>query len=82
VQLGRKRTASVHRVERRPLGVAPIPLLGGLALGALALAIVLSAAVGPIPGIGLLVVAAALFGLFIAGLRRQPESPAAQLLSG
>lgn len=80
--LGRRRTASVHRVERRPFGVAPIPLLGGLALATLVLAIVLSAAVGWVAGICLLLVAAGLFSLFVAALRRQPEAREAQLLSG
>lgn len=81
-QLGRRRTASVHRIERRPLGVAPVPLLGGLALGALILAIVLGIAAGPIPGIGLLVVSAALFALLLTGVRRQPDSPISQVVSG
>lgn len=80
-QLGGRPRASVHRIERRPLGVAPVPLLGGLAVTALILAIVLWSSVGSIPGVGLLIVSLALFGLFLAGVRRQPESPISQALS-
>lgn len=74
--------ASVHRAERRPLGVAPLPFLAGLTLTALVLALVLWAAVGWILGLGLLVVAAALCGLLVTGIRRQPDSPMTMLLAG
>lgn len=80
--VGQKPAATMHRIERRPLGVAPIPLLGGMAAGALVLAIVMFASVGWVPGIGLLLVSGALVGLLAAGLRRQPESATAQALSG
>lgn len=80
--MAQKPAATMHRIERRPLGVAPIPLLAGLAGGALLLAIVMFAAVGWIPGFGLLLVSAALFGLLVAGVRRQPESATAQVLGG
>ena len=73
---------SVHRVERRPLGVPPLPLLGGLTLGALVLSIVLWSVVGWIPGFGLLVVTVALAGLFWAGVRKQPESRTSRTLAG
>jgi hypothetical protein len=81
-RLGRRPRASVHQIERRRLGVAPVPLLGGLALTALILAIVLWSTVGSILGLGLLIVSLALFGLFLAGVRRQPESPISQALLG
>jgi hypothetical protein len=74
--------ASVHRAERRPLGMAPLPFLAGLTLGALVLAAVLGATVGWIPGVGLLAVAGAMCGLLVAGMRRQPESPMTMLLAG
>lgn len=73
---------SVHRTERRPLGVPPLPFLAGMALGALVLAVVLWVGVNWIPGLGLLLVAVALAGLFWAGVRRQPESPTARGLAG
>lgn len=74
--------ASLHRAERRPLGMTPLPFLAGLAVAALVLGVVLGAAVSWIPGIGLLVVAGAMCGLLVAGMRRQPESPLAMLLAG
>lgn len=73
---------SLHRVERRPLGVTPLPFLAGLTVAAFVLAVVLWAAVGWIPGLGLLVVAIVLSGLFSTGVRRQPESPTSQLVAG
>jgi hypothetical protein len=72
---------SLHRIERRPLGVTPLPFLAGLTLAALVLAVVLWGTVGWIPGLGLLLVAAALAGLFATGLRRQPDSPTAQVVT-
>lgn len=81
-RLGRRPRTSVHQIERRPLGVAPLPLLGGLASAALILAVVLWGTVGWIPGLGLLIVSLALFCLLLAGVRRQPESPTSQVLSG
>jgi hypothetical protein len=73
---------SLHRIERRPLGVTPLPFLAGLTLAAFVLAIVMWAAVGWIPGVGLLAVAVALSVLFSTGLRRQPDSPTSQLMAG
>ena len=81
-QPGGRPRASVHRVNRRPLGADPIPVLGALTLIALLLSIVMFATVGWIPGVGLLVVAAAVAGLFVTGLRQQPKSSAARLVSG
>ncbi|HWD85594.1 MAG TPA: hypothetical protein VG321_07570 [Solirubrobacteraceae bacterium] len=73
---------SLHRIERRPLGVTPLPFLAGLTVAAFVLAVVLWAAVGWIPGVGLLAVATALSGLFSSGLRRQPDSSTSQLMAG
>jgi hypothetical protein len=72
---------SLHRLERRPLGVTPLPFLAGLTVVAIVLAVVLWASVGWIPGAGLLAVAVALSVLFSTGLRRQPDSPTAQLVA-
>jgi hypothetical protein len=77
-----RRAPSLHRLERRPLGVTPLPFLAGLTVAAFLLAVVLWAAVGWIPGVGLLAVAVVLSGLFSSGLRRQPDSPTSQLMSG
>ena len=73
---------SLHRIERRPLGMTPLPFLAGMTVAALVLAVVLWAAVGWIPGVGLLLVTVVLAGLFTTGLQRQPESPTAQLVAG
>ncbi len=73
---------SLHRMERRPLGVTPLAFLAGLTVAAFVLAVVLWAAVGWIPGVGLLAVAVALSVLFSTGLRRQPDSPTSQVMAG
>jgi ribosomal protein L40E len=71
----------VHHVERRPLGLAPTPLIGGLGLLALVVGIVLLASGPWATGVVLLVVGAALLLLFVVAARQEPDSPAARALA-
>jgi hypothetical protein len=70
----------LHRVERRPLGVHPVPLLGGLCAITLALGVAFVAVGVPVPGFILLGAAVALFALFAGGVRRDPDAPVARLV--
>jgi hypothetical protein len=69
---------TLHRVNRRPLGLAPVRLLGGGTLLALLLAIVFFA-LGSWPvGLVLLACAVALVALLLVAVEREPDDPAAQ----
>jgi uncharacterized protein (DUF58 family) len=69
---------TIHRVNRRPLGLAPIRLIGGGFLLALLLAIVFIA-LGSWPvGIVFLACAVVLVALLLVAVEREPEDPAAQ----
>lgn len=69
---------TIHRVSRRPLGLAPVRLLGGGLLLALLLAI-LFIALGSWPvGIVLLACAVVLVALLLVAVEREPDDPAAQ----
>jgi hypothetical protein len=69
---------TLHHVHRRPFGIHPVPLLGGLGSLALLAAIVLLAAGSLVGGLIVLVLAAASLTLFFAGVRREPDAPAAR----
>lgn len=69
---------TVHRSHRRPLGAHPVPLLGAAGSVLLLVAIVLMASGSIVAGLAVLVIAAALFGLFAGGVRREPGAPAAE----
>jgi len=66
--------ATVHQAHRRPLGVHPVPLLGGLGVLALLVAVVLLAGPSVVGGLVLGVLAIALLTLFLAGVRREPDA--------
>src|SRR5437763_1831592 len=69
---------SVHQVHRRPLGIHPVPLLGGLG-GLVPLVAIILLAEGPlIAGLILLGVALALLTLFFHAVRKEPDAPAAR----
>lgn len=70
---------AVHQSHRRPLGVHPVPLLGGLGSLALLAAIILLASASIVGGLVLLGLAAVFLTLFLTGARREPDAPAAQL---
>lgn len=70
---------AVHQAHRRPLGIHPVPLLGGLGALGLLLAVILLAAGSLVAGLILLGITVALFTLFSAGVRREPDVPAARL---
>lgn len=75
---GAQSPPTIHRVNRRPLGIGPVPLLGGGLFLALVLAVVL-VAVGAWPaGILLLACAVVLVALLLVAVDREPEDPAAQ----
>lgn len=78
--LAPERPPSVHHVERRPLGLSPVPFLGGLALALLAFSIVMMAGADWVIGIVLLLLSALLAALFLTGLRQEPESASARFL--
>ena len=71
--------ATVHQAHRRPLGVHPVPLLGGLGVLALLVAVVLLAGPSVVGGLVLGVLAIALLTLFLAGVRREPDAPFGRL---
>lgn len=66
---------SLHRSQRGPLGLAPLPLLGSLSALAILIAIVLLATGSWLPGLIMLALAAELVALFLSGARREPDAP-------
>jgi hypothetical protein len=70
---------TVHRAHRRPAGIHPVPLAGGLAALTLVAAIILLATGSLVAGLILLGLAVALLTLFAGGVRRHPEEPSARL---
>jgi hypothetical protein len=68
---------TVHRSHRRPFGVHPVPLLGGVGGVALVVAIVLLAGGAIVGGLVILMIAVPLLGLFAGGVMREPDAPAA-----
>lgn len=76
---GEKSQPRVHQVHRRPFGLGPVPLLGGLAAGLLLLAILLFAVGSWVPALFMLAVSAALVALLIVALEREPDARSAQV---
>jgi RNA polymerase subunit RPABC4/transcription elongation factor Spt4 len=68
----------VYQVQRRPLGIDPVPLLGGAGGVALLVAIILFASGSSIGGVIVLILSLALLTLFFAAVERQPETRTAQ----
>ena len=68
---------TVHRSHRRPFGVHPVPLLGGVGGVALVVAIVLLAGGAIVGGLIFLMLAVPMLGLFAGGIMREPDAPAA-----
>ena len=73
---------TIHHVNRRPLGIAPVPLLGGGLLGIAVVAIVLLALGLWIVGVILIACAVALLALLLVAVEREPDDPAARLAAG
>jgi hypothetical protein len=71
--------AAIHQVHRRPLGIHPLPLLGALGAGSFVLAIVLLATGLLVPGLILFGLTFAFLVLFVGGVRREPDAPAARV---
>ena len=69
---------ALHRAQRRPFGLHPVTLLGGLGTLSFLLGLVLLGSGSVITGLVLLVLAGALASLFVAGVRRDPDAPAAR----
>jgi hypothetical protein len=67
---------TVHQVHRRPLGIGPVPLLGGLDALVLVLAIVLFVSGAWVGGAIVIALALALTGLLGAAIRRELDDPA------
>jgi hypothetical protein len=72
------RAPTIHRVERRRLGLGAVPLLGGLSCAASLVAIVLFAIGAWAAGISLIAVAVALGALFLNAARHEPDSETAR----
>jgi uncharacterized membrane protein (GlpM family) len=70
---------TIHHVNRRPLGIGPVPLLGGALLVLVLLAIVLLAIGSWIVGMILLACSVALLALLLVAVEREPEDPAARV---
>jgi len=70
----------VHRAERRPFGLPPVPLLGALAPVLLIAGVVLLALGDWAAGIVFLFLAAGVAALFASGLRQEPESDTARFV--
>lgn len=68
---------TLHRVSRRPLGLAPVPLLGALLVAAVLLGIVLLALGAWLGGIVLLACALGLLALLLVAVEQEPDDPAA-----
>lgn len=71
---------AVHQAHRRPLGIHPVPLLGGLGAILLVAAIVLLAVGSWVAGLILLGIGAASLALFSGGVRREPDAPVVRLV--
>lgn len=68
----------IHRVSRRPLGVGPVPLLGGGFVAALAVGILLIVT-GSWPfGVALFACALVAAALLLVAVEQDPDDPAAQ----
>jgi hypothetical protein len=72
---------TVHEVHRRPFGLAPAPLLGGLGTLALVSAIVLFAVGGWTGGVVVLALGGGVMALFRSATRHEPDSMVARLAS-
>lgn len=70
---------SLHRVNRRPFGVGPVPLLGGGLVAAAVVTIVLFAVGSWVGGIVLLACALGCLALLLVAVEREPDDPTAQL---
>jgi hypothetical protein len=70
---------TIHQVNRRPLGIGPVPLLGGGLLALVLVAAVLLALGTWIVGIILLACSVALLALLLVAVEREPDDPAARL---
>lgn len=68
-----------HYAHRRPVGIDPVPLSGGLGVLALLAAIALLATGSLVAGLIVLGLAVALLTLFAGGVRRHPYEPLARL---
>src|SRR5437588_6655992 len=69
---------TVHRVERRPLGLPPLVLVAILTAVVFVVAVALLAAGQWISGIVVLGLACVATALFISAARREPETPLAR----
>lgn len=76
---GEKSRPRVHRVHRRPFGLGPVPLLGGLAAGLALVAIILFAVGSWVLALFVLAVSLALVGLLLVALEREPDARSAQV---
>lgn len=70
---------TVHHAHRRPLGLSPPPLLGGLAAVSLVLALLLIGLGSWIAGIVFLAVSGVVASLFVVAIRREPDAQASRL---
>lgn len=68
----------VHQAHRRPFGVHPVPVLGGAGSSLFLLALILLALGSVVVGLILICLAAALFALFVGGVRRERDAPGAE----
>ena len=73
---------TIHHVNRRPLGIGPVPLLGGGLLALALVSIVLLAVGSWIVGVILLACSVALLALLLVAVEREPDDPAARLAIG
>jgi hypothetical protein len=78
-QRGEKSQPRVHQVHRRPFGLGPVPLLGGLAAGLLLVAVILFAVGSWVPALFMLGVSAALVALLVVALEQEPDARSARL---
>jgi hypothetical protein len=71
---------TIHRVSRRPLGIAPVALIGAALTAVVILAIILLALGSWVAGIILLASSLLLLALLLVALEWEPEDPAARLV--
>lgn len=69
---------TLHRVNRRPFGIGPVPLLGGVLAGVLILAIVLLAVGAWVAGVVLLALSLGCLALLLVAVEYEPDDPAAR----
>jgi len=70
---------SIHTVNRRPLGVGPVSLLGGVLLAIVIVALILLVSGSWVAGVVLLAAALVLVALLLVALEHEPDDPAARL---